>query len=411
MRIANTILILAACIVYVLLTLLGGRTSINGGLGPDGSVYEAMAINHDVQAGSALDKLAPAFPLAGAMAYFVTGNVVLSFVLVNVIAFGVLVGAACWILDLQAAPVTSARSAPVTSVGSAFRRTFIVKLTAIMTLVLLGIPTRISAFAPGQPHLLGIAALSLAVAAAAWSSGVLTSILHVASVTASPIGIAAPLYGLWRNWRGEPAARLLATFAPALVVWLLVQYWARGGASGLVDLMRFSRVQADAAFWSESLFILFGLYFLVTSFGGFTILLASSPQGVRRAVAMQPEVLALGLPVLLFIATAGLDVPRTTAFLFPFWLVLIGIWARDQTRSLLVPLVLATTLTVLTQHPWTRLTDTNYFVDWFPYSVYAERVNVADAGFDAIWRLRLFIAAGGLAACAAWRRSLRKVGT
>jgi hypothetical protein len=391
MRITNAILVLAACILYVLLTLLGGRTSLSGGLGPDGSVYEAMAVNHDLQPGSAVDKLAPAFPIAAAIAYSVAGNVILSFLVVNIVAFGVLVWATCWILDLQAAPLS-------------------VKVAVTITLVLLGIPTRISAFAPGQPHLLGIAALSLAVAAATWSSGVLTSILQVAAVMASPIGIAAPLYGLWRNWRREPLARLLATFAPALVVWLVVQYWARGGASGLGDLMRFSRVRADAAFWSESLFILFGLYFLVTSLGGFTILLASSPRGVRRVVAMQPEVLALVLPVLLFIATAGLDVPRTTAFLFPFWFVLIGIWARDHTGSFVVPLGLAVALTVLTQHPWVRLTDANYFVDWFPYSVYAGRVNVADAGFDATWRLRMFVATGGLAACVAWRRSIRQAG-
>jgi len=391
MRITNAILILAACIVYVLVTFVAGRASINGGLGPDGSVYEAMAVNHDLQSGSAVDKLAPAFPLAAAIAYSITRNVVLSFLVVNVVAFGVLVWATCWMLDMQAAPLS-------------------VKVALTITLALLGIPTRISAFAPGQPHLLGIAALSLAVAAARCGSGVLTSILQVAAVLASPIGITAPLYGLWRNWRRDPVVRLFATFAPALVVWVLIQYWARGGANGLVDLMRFSRVRADAAFWSESLFILFGLYFVVTSLGGFSILMASSPREVRRAVAMQPELLALGLPVLLFIATAGLDVPRTIAFLLPFWVLLIGIWAKDRRRSLLVPLVLATALTVLTQHPWVRLNDANYFVDWFPYSVYAGRVNVADAGFDATWRLRLFIAAGGLAACVSWRRSIRQAG-
>ena len=392
MRNTNIVLILAACLVYVLVTLVGGRTSINGGLGPDGSVYEAMAVNHDLQSGSAVDKLAPAFPLAAAIVYSVTRNVILSFLVVNIVAFGVLVWATCWILDMQAAPLSG-------------------KVAVTITLVLLGIPTRISAFAPGQPHLLGIAALSLAVAAARCGSGVFTSMVQIAAVMASPIGIAAPLYGLWRNWRREPVSRVFATFAPALVVWVLVQYWARGGASGLVDLMRFSRVRADAASWSESLFILFGLYFLVTSLGGFTILMASSPREVRQAVAVQPEVLALGLPVLLFIATAGLDVPRTVAFLLPFWVVLIGIWTRDQRRSLVVPLVLATALTVLTQHPWVGLSDTNYFVDWLPYSVYAGRVNVADTGFDATWRLRMFVAAGGLAACAAWRRSIRRAGT
>jgi hypothetical protein len=389
MRVTNTILVLAACVIYVILVLVGGRTSINGGLGPDGPVYEAMAVNHDLQAGSAVDKLAPAFPLAAAIAYSITGNVVLSFLLVNIIAFGLLAWATCWILDLQAAPAS-------------------VKAATIITLVLSGIPTRTSAFAPGQPHLLAIAALSLAVAAAMWCSCAPTSIVQVGAVVASPIGVAAPLYGLWRNWRRQPLARSLAVFAPALVVWLLVQYWARGGPSGLVDLMRFSRVRADAAFWGESLFVIFALYFLVTSLGGFTILLVSGPRDIGRAVASQPELLALVLPVLLFIATAGLDVPRTMAFLLPFWLVLIGIWGRDYKRSLMVPLVLATALTVFTQHPWASLNDTTYFVDWSPYSVYAGRVDIADPGFDATWRLRVFIAAGSLAACAAWRRAVGK---
>jgi hypothetical protein len=150
------------------------------------------------------------------------------------------------------------------------------------------------------------------------------------------------------------------------------------------------------------------LYFLLTSLGGLTMLLVSSPRWVRNAVSRQPEMLALVLPVLLFIATAGLDVPRTTAFLLPFWFVLLGVWARDHSGSFVVPLVLATVLTVLTQHPWVRLTDINYFVDWFPYSVYAGRVDVAHAGFDGTWRVRMFIAAGGLMACAAWRRAVAR---
>src|SRR5215813_6397193 len=114
MRGNNTIAVFAACVVYVLLALVGGRTSINGGLGPDGSVYEAVAVNHDLQAGSAVDKLAPAFPLAAAIAYAATANVVLSFLLVNVVAFGVLVWAMCWILDLHAAPVSVKVAAIVT---------------------------------------------------------------------------------------------------------------------------------------------------------------------------------------------------------------------------------------------------------------------------------------------------------
>ena len=85
-----------------------------------------------------------------------------------------------------------------------------------------------------------------------------------------------------------------------------------------------------------------------------------------------------------------------------------GVDLAVHAGSFVVPLVLATVLTVLTQHPWVRLTDINYFVDWFPYSVYAGRVDVAHAGFDGTWRVRMFIAAGGLMACAAWRRAVAR---
>src|SRR4029453_19531953 len=102
MRLTNTGLILAACVVYVVLTFIGGRTSINGGLGPDGSVYEAMAVNHDLQSGSAVDKLAPAFPLAAAIVYSVTRNVILGFFIFNMVAFGVLVWAPARISNMHA---------------------------------------------------------------------------------------------------------------------------------------------------------------------------------------------------------------------------------------------------------------------------------------------------------------------
>jgi hypothetical protein len=382
----TTILVTAATLVYAALALTSGRTSLNGGLGPDGPIYAAMAVNHDLRAGSAVDKLMPAFPLAAAIAYAVTGNVTLSFLLVNVVALAVLVWAMCWIFDLESAPPS-------------------VKVYATITLLLLGIPTRTSAFDPGQAQVLGLAAISLAVAASEWAAGVVTAILQVGAVLASPIGIIAPLYGIWRHWRRASTAQVLAAFVPALLVWLLVQYFARGGSAGLVDLLRFSRVRADAAFWTESLFILFGLYFLLTAFGGLSVLLIAHRSWSRNTISRRPELLALALPVALFIATAGLDVPRTAAFLLPFWFVVLGVWARDHAASITMPLVLATVITVLTQHPWVKLTDTTYFVDWFPYSVYAGRVNVSKAGFDALWRLRMFFAAGGLAACAAWRRS------
>jgi hypothetical protein len=383
----NASLVIGACLVYLGFATMSGRTSINGGLGPDGPIYAAMAVDHNLQAASAVRKLEPAFPLATGVAYSVVGNVLLSFLIVNVIGFAVLVFAACWTLDLISAPVTF-------------------KITAVATLCVLGLPSLTSAFDPGQPYLLGVALLSLAVAASEWSSGVLTGILQIGATLASPAGIAAPLYGIWKHQRVRRSPALVVVYLPALLAWVGVQYWARGGAAGLMDLTRLSRVRADAVFWTESAFILYGLYFLVTGLGGLTLFLWSHPRGITDAISTRPELLALVVPVVPFIATGGLEVPRIIPFLLPFWFFVVGAWSREHAARLTVPLALAIALTLLTQHPWTKLTDTRYFVDWFPYSVAAGRVAVNDAGFDATWRVRIFIAAGGLAACIAWRRSL-----
>jgi hypothetical protein len=382
----NLVLILVAVVLFLGLAAISGRTSINGGLGKEGALYQAMAVDHNLQAAPAVKKLAPAFPLATAIAYATTHDVVSSFFLVNVLAFVVLAFAACWTLDLAGAPPT-------------------VKIATVATLPLLGHPSLTSAFDPGQPYLLGVALLALAVAAAEWSSGLLTGILQAGATLASPVGIVAPLYGMWRHWRARRAPAMLVVYAPAVLVWLAVQFWARGGVAGLADLMRISRVRSDAGFWGEAAFILYAAYFLITSLGGLTLLLWSNPRWIRGVVAGKSELLALVVPVLPFLATGGLDVPQVIAFLLPLWFFLVAAWGRDNLARLPVPLTLAGVLTLVTQHPWTRITDTRYFTDWFPYSVATGRVNVSEVGFDPAWRVRMFITAAGVAVFIARRRA------
>jgi hypothetical protein len=382
----NVVLTIVATLLFVCLSAMSGRTSINGGLGQEGALYQAMAVDHNLQAAPAVKKLAPAFPLATAVAYAATRNFISSFLLINVLAFVVLVFAACWTLELAGAPL-------------------ILKAATAATLPLLGHPSLTAVFDPGQPYLLGVAFLALAVAAAEWRSGVLTALLQIGATLASPIGIVAPIYGMWRHWRTRRPPAMLVIYAPALLLWLAVQYWARGGASGLVDLMRISRVRADAAFWAEAAFMLYAVYFLVTSLGGLTLLLWSNPRAIRDAVSARPELLALVIPVLPFLASAGLELPRVIPFLLPFWLFVIAGAGRDKGGRLIIPLTLAIVLTVVTQHPWTRINDTTYFIDWFPYSVAAGRVSVSDAGFDPTWRIRMLIAAAAVAALVVWRRT------
>src|SRR2546425_4545936 len=99
--VVNLLLVLAAGLVYVTLELHSGHTSLNGGLGSDGPVYAAMVTDHDVQGGTVSNRIWPAFPLAAALPYAVTGRIVSSFALVDLVACLLLVLAACLILDAQ----------------------------------------------------------------------------------------------------------------------------------------------------------------------------------------------------------------------------------------------------------------------------------------------------------------------
>ncbi len=398
----NALLVAAAGLLYIALGVYSGRTSINGGLGAEGPIYAAMITVHDLQGGTVSNRVWPAFPLAAAVPYAVTGNVAGAFALVDVAAMLVFAFAACLLLDAHAAPAC-------------------IKTCVVLTLAVLGLPAAVTAFTPAQPYLLGVAMTTLAVAACEYtstrpaqaSSSLILAVLHAGATLASPVGIMAPLYGLARSWRAKDRSTVaLAAAFPGLLVWLLIQMWARGGPAGLLDLLRFSRVRSDAVLWTESAFLLFGAYFLLTALGGFSILLWSRPRAIQDVVRERPELWALLVPPVIFIATAGLEVPLMIAFLIPFWLIVIATWGRAQQGPRLVPAVLAGVMTVLTQHPWARTTDVSYFVDWFPYSVHAARVSgvtMSDAVLTSIWRVRVLVAAGGVVAFVMWwRRNVRQ---
>ena len=183
-----------------------------------------MVTNHDLRSASAINKVTPAFPLAAAVAYAATGNVIRSFEQVNIIAFAVLVLAVCLILDAQSAPTA-------------------LKACAALTVTLLGLPSLTTAFDPGQPSLLAVALISFAVASCEWRNSLLAGIFHIGATLASPVGIVAPLYGIWREWHsGNELPSPWSYFCRPFLCGFWCRSWARGGAAGLLDLTRLSRV-------------------------------------------------------------------------------------------------------------------------------------------------------------------------
>lgn len=389
-RIATNALIACACaVLFAALTWMSGLTTLNNGLGTDGPVLEAMAIHHDRGAGSAIDKLTPAFPATVAIAYAITGQVLASFIVANVLSILMLATGACLLLDTSRAPP-------------------LLKACVAATLVI-GMPARAVAFMPAQPALFAVALTTLAVYACERWPLALAAILHVGAAIASPAGIIAPVYGIGRSLRvcGTPRERWTwIASVPALVAWLAVQTLARGGPSGLADLVRVTRVRADAAFLFDSVFLLFVAYGIITAVGGFTILVWSNPRWIRLRLSEHPELWGLVLPAVPFIVTAGTDMPRMLPFLIPFWVLLIGLWGRDHARSLTTGVVIAMVMTLVVDAPWSRITDARYFVDWFPFAVYAQRVASAvnDVEFAAIWKVRMLAVAAAVAVGIAWDR-------
>lgn len=389
----NALLLIAAGSLYVALRLYSGATPLNQGLGPRGPMYSSMVTAQTLRGETLGERLWPAFPLAATAIYLVTGNLVSSFQVVNFVGFLVLILAAALILDARRAPLS-------------------VKVCALMTLTLAGWPVATAAYSAAQPYLFGVALTTLGVAACETGGSRFIAAAQIASVFGSPVGVASPVFGTWRSWRLK-RRRLseLFVFAPGLLVWLLIQTWARGGPSGLWDLLRFSRVRSDVVLWTEPAFMMFGAYFLVTVVGGLTILLWSRPRWIGQFLGRQPEMWALVAVPLVFTLTGGVEAQTLVPFLIPFWLLAVGTWAHEQKSSLLAPVMLAGLLTVLTQHPWAGMDDAAYFVDWWPYSVHAARVSgitVDETVFNGIWRVRVLIALGGLIACALWWRRADK---
>ena len=85
-RLTNVLLVMAVALIYVALGAYSGRTSVNGGLGPEGPIYAAMITAHDVQGGTVGNRVWPAFPLVVTVAYAITGSVETSFAIVGFVA-------------------------------------------------------------------------------------------------------------------------------------------------------------------------------------------------------------------------------------------------------------------------------------------------------------------------------------
>jgi hypothetical protein len=143
-------------------------------------------------------------------------------------------------------------------------------------------------------------------------------------------------------------------------------------------------------FWrSPILFATAFAYFVLTVFGGISVLLALYPRWCGRRLREQPE-LATFLVVIVGLTLTGLDLWRYLMFALPVAVALIGQYYRDHLQSTRLERPIAAAMlfaTVITQRPFERMDAAIYFREWFPqYDVFG---GVASPDLLALWGLRI----------------------
>ena len=281
------------------MALVTDRIGVNGGLGYEGAGFDGMVRGFTLKGGDESTRVSPLFPaLAWIPTYTVIRDVPRSFTMVDAASIAVLVLAACMLVDDRRGGV---------------RWKLLVALSLTMAIAF----AKVAAFVPGNASLCALAALMLAVALCSPERPMLTAAAHVAAVMALPIGLVAPLYGVVRAARLHVrASRIALMFGPAALMWLFVQWWARGGVAGVLEDFAPHRLSGSVDIWMQPLFLTFALYFLVTAGGGLSLIAFVHPAAWARLARRSPEAIVLAGPLTVYVrrvrrrSAAGLRISR-----------------------------------------------------------------------------------------------------
>ena len=206
----------------------------------------------------------------------------------------------------------------------------------------------------------------------------------VLSVFAREFGLVAVLFGIHRDLRRRisPLA-VAATYLPAIVGFIALRQWVMStGDLGLYGgLLSTADVIANVRLLVDPLFLVMLGYFALTVFGGISLLLLL--RGVRGQLRLDGET-----EWLTYLAVVGaltilgtLDVWRYLAYALPAVAALYAKAIALEDWRLVAPW--AAVVTVVSQQPWTTMTDVSYFYDWFP--LYLPMIGVPDDPSPEFW--------------------------
>jgi hypothetical protein len=365
----NLALAAAGMLIFLALFLTSGRIVAGDGLGWDGRGYASL-MAEGLDQGSVATRVRPLLPLLTRIPYSLGLDVIQSFQVMNAIYAFVLYLFVALIFDHY-------------GVNTRF------KIVVIANLALCIATSKMFAYYPVQIDLGALALLTAALYFTITDRHGVAGVICVLAVASREFAVAAVLCGLHRAFR-QRSWRAALCYVPAVAVAIVVRAAtsAQGSVDTIVDAtLRYSLV---VIFWrSPILFATAFAYFVLTVFGGISVLLALYLRWCGRRLREQPE-LATFLVVIVGLTLTGLDLWRYLMFALPVAVALIGQYYRDHLQSTRLERPIAAAMlfaTVITQRPFERMDAAIYFREWFPqYDVFG---GVASPDLLALWGLRI----------------------
>ena len=362
----NAAIALVALLLFHLLSVSSGKIEANQGRGWDGRAYAELA-SVSLTEGNAITRARPLIVLPAAALHRLGVDVVQAFLICNYAYAFVLALAMCALLDLFAVPWAA-------------------KLTVVANVSLCIASSKMFAFYPAQIDLGALAVIT-------WTFYLSTAGRHgsagccgVLAAVSREFGIAALLYGVVTAWRsGGLRWGGAALYVPSFIAFAAVRVWAVSvGAPTDEPSITVASALANLMLWRQPLFIVMFAYFVLTLFGGLTMVLAASPIWLVRQLKERFELLIFLAPVVAAAVAGNIDIWRYLAFALPAVIALCGRYLQSINQVQLRPtMMLVTLVTVVTQRPFEQMNDDSYFRDWFPLYTRPE-------GLDSAWFYRIF---------------------
>jgi hypothetical protein len=368
---SNPALAAAGTLIFLTLFLTSGRIVAGDGLGWDGRGYASL-MTDGLDQGSVATRSRPLLPLLTRIPYSLGLDVIQSFQAMNAIYAFVLYLFVALILDHY-------------GVDTRF------KVVVIASLALCIATSKMFAY---YPVLIDLGALALLTAAFYFTitdRHGFAGLACVLAIATREFAAAAVLCGLHRTFRQRRWGAAL-WYVPALAIALAVRM-TNSEASGEIATrvveatLRYSFL---VIFWQSPLF--YGAvfaYFVLTVFGGISVLLLIHPRWCGGRLREQPEQ-ATFLVVIVGLSLTGLDMWRYLAFALPVAVALVGQYSRDFLTSTRLARPIAAAIlfaTVITQRPFERMDAAIYFREWFPQYDVLNRV--ATPELITLWGMRL----------------------